>query len=218
MRDCENRWIVCSSSTYPPRRCGVWPTGWIERLVTRPRTNIVTGARGFFASIYRASINPSVRQQRQQWCWLLQRHYSGGAVLHPSVLTSKHVLSTPITVTSSFSISYTQLKYMFVRHFAYEEEDLARHRIQLVVDSSLGPVASQQFRSGKISNSCTKTATTGDPWPHICSRRVSADTRRGGHAAVRRTPLPTGGKRGNTECIVHRRARGDFGSVSNTNK
>ena len=101
----------------------MWPTGWIERLVTRPRTNIVTGARGFFASIYRASINPSVRQQRQQWCWLLQRHYSGGAVLHPSVLTSKHVLSTPITVTSSFSISYTQLKYMFVRHFAYEEEE-----------------------------------------------------------------------------------------------
>ena len=108
----------------------MWPTGWIERLVTRPRTNIVTGARGFFAIIYKASINPSVRQQRLQWCWLLQRHYSDGAMLHPIVLTSKHALSTPITVTSSFSISYTQLKYMFVRYFAYEEEeeDLAGHR------------------------------------------------------------------------------------------
>ena len=106
----------------------MWPTGWIERLVTRPRTNIVTGARGFFAIIYKASINPSVRQQRLQ-C-------SGGGycsvitvMAHPIVLTSKHALSTPITVTSSFSISYTQLKYMFVRYFAYEEEeDLAGHR------------------------------------------------------------------------------------------
>ena len=146
-----------------------------------------------------------------------QRHYSGGAVLHPSVLTSKHVLSTPITVTSSFSISYTQLKYMFVRHFAYEEEE-PRWAKKLQFSWLLIAAWAQSLDSGKISNSCTKTATTGDPWPHICSRRVSADTRRGGHAAVRRTPLPTGGKRGNTECIVHRRAWGDFGSVSNTNK
>ena len=191
----------------------MWPTGWIERLVTRPRTNIVTGARGFFASIYRASINPSVRQQRQQWCWLLQRHYSGGAVLHPSVLTSKHVLSTPITVTSSFSISYTQLKYMFVRHFAYEEEDLARHRIQLVVDSSLGPAPVSSSGRGRFQIHAQRQQPLVTPGPTFVAAAYQQTLAAGDtpQYAALRCRLGENVETQSVLCI-------DFGSVSNTNK
>ena len=82
--------------------------------------------------------------------------------------------------------------------------------IQLVVDTSQGPVPSQQFRSGKISNSCTKTATTVTPGPTFV-------------AAAYQQTLAAGDTRSAADCgetwkHVGVWARGDFGSVSNTNK